>query len=78
MNKPSFTVTEKVLIQRINRKLDPHYEKLCKSRTWSTDLGDYYIRNYNYNSIVAAHVDIEKLGRELKVLDSHERLQEEE
>ncbi len=37
-------------------------------------LGEWYIVNFNRNTIVAGHVDPEELGRELGVLRDWERL----
>ncbi len=63
-------ITERALIQRINRKLAHEGEQLCIPRgdRWWSDLGGAYIVNVRSNSILAGHVDIERLGRELAVL----------
>ena len=71
-------VTIPALVQRINRVLRKEGEQLRKSRGlrfWS-DLGDYYIVDLYRNFIVAGHVDLESLGRELRVLRESERLSE--
>ncbi|MCC5840919.1 MAG: hypothetical protein JJT96_12440 [Opitutales bacterium] len=68
-------ISNRALIARINRKLMPD-EKLRVSRgPYSSDIGKYYITN-QFNIIVAAHVNLSELGRELKVLHSGEELAE--
>jgi hypothetical protein len=63
------------LIKRINRKLlkdDQMLRATCGDR-WRNDLGDFYIVDLYRNNLVAQHVDIEALSRELGVLtDSDE------
>lgn len=71
-------ITSSALVQRINRALRKEGEQLHKlrgERGWS-DLGDYYIVDFYRNFIVASHVDLESLGRELGVLRESERLAE--
>jgi hypothetical protein len=72
-------ITERALIQRINRRLAKDGEKLKKSRGEKVllDLGDYFIVNFNLNQIVAHHItDIIELGRELEVLKPYEVIKE--
>jgi ribose 5-phosphate isomerase len=74
-------VTERALIQRINRAFKKENEFLCLKTTrgdrWRSDLGNYYLVDMNRNTIEAQHVDLEKLGRELNVLAPYETLWQE-
>ncbi|HTV59602.1 MAG TPA: hypothetical protein VMJ93_12095 [Verrucomicrobiae bacterium] len=70
------SVTERALMQRINRKL--HEEGRCVKKTrgeraW-TELGACYVLDCEGNYIVEHHVDVEDLGRELEVLRDWEVL----
>jgi hypothetical protein len=69
-------LSEKALVCRINRRLAPDMEQLCKARgaRCELELGEYYIRDHNRNFIVAHHVDPEQLGRELGVLKHYEQV----
>lgn len=70
-------VSVRAVIQRINRKLKPDLEQLKVTRGGELlrlDLGDYYILNFNHNWIAHKHVDPEKLGRELGVLQEWEEV----
>jgi hypothetical protein len=67
-------VSERALIQRLNRKLKENDLIVKKTRpnskSWST-LGDYYVIDLNLNGIVDRGLDaddLEKMGREKKVL----------
>ena len=67
-------VTLNALAKHINRKLAHEGERLCtaQSESWCGGLGWHYIVDYR-NSVVAGHLDPEKLGRELGVLRASER-----
>jgi len=70
-------VSERGLIQRINRKwkLERREQLLRKSRTKaSRELGEFYVLNLKSHRIAARDVDLEELGRKLKVLKGWERL----
>ena len=71
-------VSTRALIQRINRKLATEQQQLKATRgeRWRTELGDYYIIDANHNFVIAQHVDLEKLGRELECLPKWEKLGE--
>jgi hypothetical protein len=61
------------LLNRIRRKLAHDHERLCKARgnpmsPENLELGSYFIVDWDFNSIVAKHVDPEELGRELGLL----------
>jgi hypothetical protein len=56
-------VTERALMQRINRKLVHKGETLHTARgeRWYSDLGYYYITSNN--NLVAGHIKLEELAR---------------
>ncbi len=69
-------VTERALLQRINRHLrkqDHSLKKVRGERAW-IDLGDFYLLDWQRNAIVQHHIDIEQKARELKVLAKWEVL----
>lgn len=68
------SVTLRALTQRINRRLAQDGRQLRAARGGSSDLGAYYIVDPDRGSVVTGNVDPEKLGRELGVLKSWERL----
>jgi hypothetical protein len=71
-------ITMRALIQRINRKLREHDEvlKAIRGERWRAEYGDYYVLNCARNYVTEMHVDPEKLGRELKVMQDWEVLAE--
>jgi hypothetical protein len=69
-------ITERALVQRINRKLKGQGEALRTTRGRRGDLGDFYVVDLNRNFVVDKHVDLEECGRELGVLKPHERMAE--
>ena len=72
------SVSERALLQRINRKLVGDQECVKKSRGAATqDLGDYYRLDLQKNSVVESDVDIDVMGRKLGVLHEFEVLKEE-
>lgn len=72
------SVSERAVIQRINRKLKPDHEMLRKARgdsiESSLDVGDFYIINYRIKGVTMKDVDVEKLARELGVLKDWEKV----
>ena len=71
-------VSERALVARINRALAKQHESLhrCRMGTQaSNDLGAYYVLDVYRNLVLATHVDIEALGRELNVLGDGETLE---
>jgi hypothetical protein len=69
------TVSESVIIKRINRRLTRDGERLRtlrSERDWPT-LGTFYIVDQS-NAVVYRHVDLEQLGRELGALRPGEGL----
>ncbi len=73
-------VTRRALIQRINRVLAKREEQLRAYRggRWQSDLGRYYIVDLGRNAIVRGDVDLEDVGRELKVIAGYEAIEKEE
>ncbi len=77
------TLSEGALIKRINRNLRHEDQVLKKSRARSVqgyvyfdqNFGEFYILDFMRNNLIAAHVDVEALGRELGVLGAHEQVE---
>ncbi len=75
-------VSERALLQRINRRLAADNEVVKKSRpvydqgrpVYSSDLGEFFRINLLRNFLVEGNVDLEALGRELGVLREWESL----
>ena len=80
--KPSkVPVSERAVVQRINRKLRQEHEQLHATRPGTQaelTLGRYYVRNVTGNYIVSMHVDVEKLGREVEAIAEWEEMVEDE
>ena len=71
-------ISERALIQRINRYLEKEEGQLLRTSRgnsrWHHDLGRYYIIDIHKNLIVSTHQDLENLGKDLKVMSKHETL----
>jgi hypothetical protein len=76
-------VTERALIQRINRKLAADNQLLRTARYirddrggWypNPDLGRYYVIDLNGNLLIYRDVDLEQLARELAAIAPWEQL----
>jgi hypothetical protein len=82
MTKPlKAPVSERALLQRINRKLKPDLEAVKKTRGgWRrlSDLGDYYWVDYRRNFMLNHHLDLETVGHELGVLEEWEMVSEQQ
>jgi hypothetical protein len=64
-------LTDRALLQRINRKLKEQDKQVRKCRENSrsyNDLGSYYAVDVSRNSIAWLNVDLTELARELDVL----------
>jgi len=72
-------ITERALIQRINRKLKQDGEQLraARSQRMETSVGRHYIVNVERNFIAYQNVDPEELGRKLGVIQPWEELEAE-
>jgi hypothetical protein len=68
------SITERALIKRINRKLAPKYERVCKLRSPEYGTCWHSHENVYNNSLIAFIDDLEEFGRELGVLESREVL----
>lgn len=74
MAKRTVPVSERAVLQRINRKFrakdgPPAREiKATRGARAKVELGDFYILNTRHNSIDEHHVDPEEVARELGVL----------
>ena len=69
-------ITERALIQRINRKLkeDDRIMKAARAGTRAEqEVGRYYLIN-SRNHVVDGHCDLEEYGRDLGVLAPYEKL----
>ena len=80
-------VSERALIQRINRKLRADDEMIRTSRWIHSDRGGFYedhntgrffIVDFRENLMCKSHVDIEELGHELGALKAWEELASED
>ena len=70
-------VSERALVQRINRKLGKESKALKVAREKSVgfqNTGRYYVIDESRNSVAATDVKLEELGKKLKVLRPYEEL----
>jgi hypothetical protein len=69
-------LSNRAIIQRINRRLAKDHEKLCKSRGWQAqqNLGDYYLLDRYRKTVINSNVNVETFARELGVIQEHEIL----
>lgn len=76
MKKAFVPVTERAIVQRINRRLKPDLLQLkkCRDGRWHDELGDYYLLDLNRNSIDEKHVDLATMAKELKVISDFEQV----
>jgi hypothetical protein len=74
--KDKVPVSERALIQRINRKLKQDGEQLrrAKGSQAASTVGDYYVLDTKRNFVASSRVDPEHLGRKLGVLNPWEIL----
>jgi len=70
-------VSERALVQRVNRVLAKQDERLKTYRGGRSivQLGRYYIVNVKGNWLVSGNVDLEDLGREVECLEAWEYLE---
>jgi hypothetical protein len=75
----SAPVSERALIQRLNRKMHDSGQmvKTTRSRRALHDLGRHYVLDVRRNRIDVHHIDLESFGREHGVLEPYEHLYEE-
>jgi hypothetical protein len=73
-------ISERALLQRLNRKFkddDLIVKKTRPNSRSASDLGDYYILNFNRNFIVDKQLnlaDVEEMGRKHKALAKWEEV----
>lgn len=68
-------VTERALLGRINRKIAPEYQRVCKTRSTSSGydyLGKYVLIDSYSNSVRDTHIDLAEYAKELGVIHSSE------
>jgi hypothetical protein len=71
-------VTERALVQRINRRLaEEGWERLIKARTGRArqQMGTWFMIDERSKLLVSKFIDLERFGRELGVLGEDERLE---
>jgi hypothetical protein len=70
-------ISERALLQRINRTLSERDEVLKKARSErvSDDLGRYFVLDTRLNAVVRKDVELEGYGRSLKALKDYEVLE---
>jgi hypothetical protein len=78
MAREKAPISERALIQRINRvlKKDGRRLKATRGNRWRSNLGDYYVVNTARNWIDWPDVNIESLGHELSCLKAWEQVGE--
>lgn len=71
-------VSQKALMQRINRRLaeDGWVVRTSRSSRAVFDLGQHYVLDPSINNIIETHVDLEAFGHELGALRAWEALVE--
>jgi hypothetical protein len=79
MKKPTaqkVKITERAAFQRINRTLHKQGENLRTARTQRAEaaMGRHYIVDTKRKAVTADHVDLEKLGRKLGVIQPWEEV----
>lgn len=69
-------VSERALIERINRKLKPDNVAVRVSRGWRSESapGRHYELDTNRNEVTNHHFDLETYGRDCGTLAEYERL----
>lgn len=69
-------ISERAMVQRINRALAKEDQKLRKGRgRWASDLGEYYVVDIRQNAVVASNVDVGKLAKDLGCLAGYEEVE---
>lgn len=75
-NNNRLVVSERAVIQRINRKLRPDLQMLRKARGVRAvyDVGQFCVVDLRRNLVLHTHVDVEDLAHELEVLKPWEEV----
>jgi hypothetical protein len=73
-----YRVTCNAIIKRINRVLakDDEQLRVTRGKRARSELGDYWIQDVNRNLVSASFCDLEKLARDLELLEPGEELAE--
>jgi len=76
MTRRKIPITERALLQRINRKLDEKHEKVHKARGMVKEQCDFYRLNTSTNTVMKymTRDDFEKFGRKLDAIREYEIL----
>jgi len=76
MSEATVPVTQRALMQRLNRALRPRDEMVRQARgdRARQDLGDFYVVDAHRNVVVRQGIDLEAFAREMGVLKGYERL----
>jgi hypothetical protein len=71
-------VTRRALVQRLNRQLKKEGRMLkgSRGRGARSRAGQYHLIDIKRNWFLEENVDLEEMGRELRVLAGYERLEE--
>jgi hypothetical protein len=69
---PTATVSERAVLQRVNRRLAHHGETLRSHRSWQYRIAPYYHVDLYFNAMLGEHVDLEDFARNLGALADHE------
>ena len=77
VQRPKLPVSERALLQRINRRLRAADERVLKARRRDPEIGDYYRIDFRRNFFVEGNVDLESTGREVGALRPWEALEKE-
>lgn len=69
-------VTERALIQRINRRIhdDDLIVKKSRSARMVQDCGEYYVLDWRLNGVILTEIDLEDYAREVGALQPFEEL----
>jgi hypothetical protein len=72
-------ITERALVQRINRKLAQDSWRVLKKTRGARairDLGEFYVLDVNRNFVITSHVDPVAFAKKLGVLEAYEELED--
>ena len=77
MRRNKLRVSERALLQRLNRALAKDGEVLKKARPsrYRKELGDFFVLSRRANGVIEGHVNIEALARQKGVLARWEVLE---
>ena len=73
--KSTVPVTERALVQRVNRYLAEKSEMLRKWRS-GQHVGDYYLIDWTKHVVIKERVELESFARDLGILQPYESLED--